>query len=1037
MSYTDQEIQDKASLLVENGADESTVRQFIDTAKSEQLHSAQPELGTIEKVKAGVSAVAKEAYELAPGPSDIAEVVSGKDFLIDVMSKGVLGAPASLAVGLVKQKPKRFDYAAEIGIPTMAQLLTSPLAGTGIMSLVGASTSAVGNILAQGRRVAMGEQENRGFYIMPGTNLPMYGIDAGQLVAATGIGGLPFGAAGKPMFKSAGPILRTLAETATQTGKMSAAGLGAETARIAIDEGRLPTQEEAILAAALPAGLTIVQMPVGLAGKRMQRYAKEVAERAKKLEEAGITPTVGMATQGGLAITERKMAEKTQRGGRQATKVEGMYTKLDENIPGVGGFKQSKSEIFEKFQPYIGAVEEARDSLMQLNEQARAGYDAVDKASAKLAEARVANDLLGISTYQTEMAKASNDAFIASMDSVVDNWRRISVESIAGNMETINPANARSLTVDHVIKPMKAAYDRHWSDLYGQFDNESKVFDGSRIARKADEMILDLTSAKAEPKLKGALDAVKASITDGPTNLKDLRTTRENLIGRLRTRGFESTQEERLIKEMAATITKELDSQATDAFGQELGQEFRRVNQGYAKYKDKIHQPGVDILWDKQPDDGVIEKVINEFLKSGTEGDSYKGIANLQKYLGEFAPELSAVVEDEFHRVLRGHILYRNAVPIGGKMSVSSAELQKDLESLFTAEGSDKAIKLLGLGTTETLQDVQKAHQKWGKASDLTTDQWEALFASRNMAKAAGKANNFAQDIDVIFGESQAKNLASKSNALASQGKVKDAMSALDEANQALKRIGYNEDAAQQKLDTFMKDPAMVAFDKPALNARTYDQLNNTVLNPAVFTDVEFKDWVAGLERGNPSLLNDYRERVLADFFSDDRMKSPAYMGKIEIPDVEKMVAKSSEAKGREIEHFKRVKNLLTPEQGEAIDNLSGVFSEFAGYQRATTAGQTPVSFNVPLVGEERRWYDAIGNMIRSGEYRAAARLLVGKTGKVAERAQVVSDVAGVAATAATTAGQTAVAQTARVATEKASGRDALREATQLGLPQE
>ena len=113
------------------------------------------------------------------------------------------------------------------------------------------------------------------------------------------------------------------------------------------------------------------------------------------------------------------------------------------------------------------------------------------------------------------------------------------------------------------------------------------------------------------------------------------------------------------------------------------------------------------------------------------------------------------------------------------------------------------------------------------------------------------------------------------------------------------------------------------------------------------------------------------------------------------------------------------------------------MFTEFAGYQRATSAGLPPVSFNVPLVGEDRRYLDAIGNMVRSGEYRAAARLLVGKTGKVAERAQAISDVAGVAATAATTAGQTAVAQTSRVATEKASGRDALREATQLDLPQE
>lgn len=151
-----------------------------------------------------------------------------------------LGAEGGLLAGQVPGRPVpglgvTADAIAEVGLPTAAQIAAAPL-GPKAMAGAGGIAAGVGNSVAQIRRMLTGEQT---------------GFNIGEAVAMTGMGAMPVGGPGA-IANSFGAKRAAAAGlgTAIQTG----AGAGvAEQMRSIIDEGRLPSDKQLAIAAALPA----------------------------------------------------------------------------------------------------------------------------------------------------------------------------------------------------------------------------------------------------------------------------------------------------------------------------------------------------------------------------------------------------------------------------------------------------------------------------------------------------------------------------------------------------------------------------------------------------------------------------------------------------------------------------------------------------------------------------------------------------------------------------------------------------------------
>ena len=115
----------------------------------------------------GAKKVAKDMRDLTPSPKESINAATSWENLV---MPGI-GA----AVHLIREKPRRFDYTVEVGLPLVAQIATTE-ATPAVQSLVGGLTGGLGNALAQGRRVMAGEQER---------------FEPGQLAQNTALSAIP------------------------------------------------------------------------------------------------------------------------------------------------------------------------------------------------------------------------------------------------------------------------------------------------------------------------------------------------------------------------------------------------------------------------------------------------------------------------------------------------------------------------------------------------------------------------------------------------------------------------------------------------------------------------------------------------------------------------------------------------------------------------------------------------------------------------------------------------------------------------------
>lgn len=868
--------------------------------------------------------------------------------------------PSEMSYG--KPSGQAIDLALEAGLPMAAQALTSPGAGVGVTSAVGAGASALGNILAQTRRMITGEQEE---------------FSGSQLTERTVLGAVPFVGPAKTASK-----LISAGRTAANIGIAGASGVVGKAIQTGMDEQRLPTLSEAKEAGAIPAAFVAGLGPIGLLGKRLTRSGESIRDTAKIFSDAGVKPTPGMLAPGSLASIEQNVARQKPEG-KIAKSVDEAYNQIKEGLINVSPNPKEPAAIFEQISPLQRQIPDARRDLDKLDEAATKANLAADAAAEKLTVARAANDEKAIKQSFEELQASSELAFQNNLRSALDNAKELAVESVVSGRSGLDPATARNLGVEHVWKPIRAAFEEQGNRLYEGVDNLAAVFDPSPILAKAEEAGKLISGTKElPPKLASAIETVRANFGEGKVSLQALRNVRNDLNRRIRSQSYETDAEERLIKGVAAEITNQIQDQATTALGSEQGKQLLAANKFWRDKSTLFEQPGIDILFKDDPNDDTVRRVVAGMYKSGVNSDEYSNLKNIVVKIGEFDPGLSAALKGQSNAIIRGAIL-QDASTISastGEKVIDGLELSKVMEKLESA--SPGTLKALGMGSGKNVAELKTLFEKYD-AVKMSEADWEKLFRSPAFQQAS--AGKLATEFKSTFAHAQAENLLLRSAQLNAAGRAKAADERYKEALRVLNEVDGDLLQAREIYENLVNDPVAMAFSKPKLGQGDFNSFASSLFDPKAgkIANADVSEIANALRSGDQShkdLLLRLQERYIADRIATYR-NAPVSSESLKRSDVRGIAEFfNPNNKTDAANEIARAEALLEPAQLESLKDFAKVAEQVVKYEKLGGALEYAVSRDLPAPTLIRRAVDGAVNMFKRGKYEVAAKMISNPT---------------------------------------------------------
>lgn len=864
-------------------------------------------------------------------------------------------APTGLAI----------DLALEAGIPAAAQALTAPGAALGVTSAVGAGASVLGNLLAQTRRVAMGEQE---------------GYSGGQVAQAGVSGAIPFVGPARTAERLSRPVLRGAMQVGKNAALQGATGFAGEATKTLIDEGRMPSLGEGMLSTAVPGALGGAGTVVGIAGNRIRNRAERVLENANVFGAADIPATPGMLDPEELAAIESRIA-KGKPGTAVAKNVDRTREGMTDTLNWMAPNPREGSEIFDEIKPLLGKVSQAEGEISKLNEKATIARERVTEKFRALQDHRIKAQGNVDSEVKKAAETAVDEAFTANLDSVLDNARQLAVAKTAAAETGIDPATARNLFVDHVAKPLQAAFEEKSAQMYSLVDAEARVFDAAPILAKADELALKASGTlpqKLKVSVQNVRDMLQSAEEGMQVSLQDLRNTRAELLKRVQMGQELGSYEERMIKDIASEITQQIEKQAVTALGEEGGEALKAANKFYSETRQLFDSPGVDVLFSPLPTDEYVRKVVGGMKQSGINSDEYVGLKKLADKIGEFNPELKEQVTKQMQDNLRQSIIHEAAIldPVTGKLKVDGAELVKRLEPMARVDGTMGA---LGFGSRENVVELKRLFDRYPDAPKLSADQWEVLTASPMFQSAKG-ARDLKPAIEPYLAAASADTALTRAAFLRNAGQLKESQRAYDQALNDLDGINGDKVAAQVRYDNLLNDPIAVSLNNPKLQASEYNTFARAFFDPKAnaVTNAELSGLVQQMRNGPPAVrqtLTKLQERYIAD-------KIAAYQTAgvsselLQKPDAETIAIFFNPTNpGDAAAEIARAKAILDPDQIRQLENFSKVAKAVDRYEKLGTplpAG----SKDIPFVGAVRRGFDALVDQYRERKYFKIAESL-------------------------------------------------------------
>ncbi len=469
-------------------------------------------------------------------------------------------------------------------------------------------------------------------------------------------------------------------------------------------------------------------------------------------------------------------------------------------------------------------------------------------------------------------------------------------------------------------------------------------------------------------------------------SLQALRNARAELLRKVRLGELGSNNEERLVKGIASEITKQIDSQAVSALGEEGGKGLLAANKFYSEAKNLFDQPGVDALFSSKPNDDSIRKVIGGMEKSGVNSDEYKNVQNVISHITEGNPDLGKATADHFNDIVKKSVIFdasRVSPASEGGLVVDKDALLASLRKLGKVPGT---LEQLGLGSGKSLSELETLFAKYPEATNMSSKDWDQIFSSPAFrASVAGKPwsqTELATNLKETLAASQADNQLVKAANLKAAGRNSEAQAAFDKATETLRSANGNVAAAQQKYESLLKDPVALAFNNPNLSDSDFNSFAKALFDPKAskVSNQEVSQMAAALRQSptqaNKDLLLRLQERYIADKVAAYH-STPVTSSMLKHPDADAVALFFNPVNpGDAANELARARALLEPSQLSQLAAFSKTAKAIGQYEKLSVIPEKSGSYNIPVVGQIRRGLDAVADFYRSGKYDLAAKLL-------------------------------------------------------------
>jgi hypothetical protein len=853
------------------------------------------------------------------------------------------------------------DVALEGGIPAVAQTLATPLTPAG-QAAVGSISSVIGNVLAQARRVATGEQK---------------GMEMGQMAEAGTIGAIPFGGPAANIERvTARQLLKNAGKEAMKVG--GAAVAGAEARSLIDDREMAPMQEvvgAGILGGLLGSGSSVFS---DIGTNRIIR-GREVAQKASELGGMRDSASIGMLMPSEMAATESKLAARNPTGNAAGAAAEGRRAFADEAVKLAPDIEEG-DVIYNEIKPKLGAIPKMEEQIAAIgekaakaNEQADLAFDAVRKASLE-GEREVAQ------VAQKEAEKAFNEAWQTNLEAVRNNAKQVIAEEAAGGLQGINPALAQDIKNEFVVRPAANAVRRQQEALYAPIKGLERepVFDTAPILARADSVAQE-TSGGLPGKVDAAIKTVRDILSQPKTSLQDLRNLRSDIYRAIDLNEFGSSNADRLMKQIAGEITAQIDSQATQALGQEAGEQLLKANKFYSETRPIFAEGRINKLLNVDPSGDSITPLINQVRASGVYAPQYRELMEAVEATRKFDPELADGLKNRLNNTIKRSITQK-ASDSSGK--VEAAEIFKYLDDIAKADRSGNSLAEIGFGDIKQVEDLKKLFADYPDASKLTSKQWDDLMTVPAFASEAAK-QPIKPDIQKILAITQAENQMVKAANLRAAGLVEDAERLYQKATATASDLGIEQAQMKRRMEELLADPGFVAWGNPKFSADGFNSLKSALFDPDAnkVSNADIRELVGRLASSRNFADRDTLAKLQSAYLADKIAvfgKSDAKSLLLEPKADEIAIFFNPANPGNKNNELERFHALFQNDPG-AIDRVKQ-FGKMAKameeYEKMAKSPVLPASYNVPVVGEIRRGLDFLGDLYRQGKYDRLAKLM-------------------------------------------------------------
>jgi hypothetical protein len=643
----------------------------------------------------------------------------------------------------------------------------------------------------------------------------------------------------------------------------------------------------------------------------------------------------------------------------------------------------------------IPELEVARNKAIAAKDQAEVDLGRATEARSKAEAANFAvkteESLKAHKLAITAEQKASERNFEATMQSLVEDARTMSLEALQQTGRGADAPVVRQSFVDRIVKPMKSAYDDYFTRGFDAVPNDVPGFDARPVIKEAKALRNELAQSKnVNAQEISKIDAVIADlegtgrpvatrefgqfgmfspvreVTTEPTyqglTLKQFRDIRDALykygqVGEVV--GPNKTQ----IKGLGHSISKQIEQQAERVYGTEIGSHLKGISADYRFYKDLTERDGFAALFSSDANSKAVKSLVDDVLEHGPGIESYANVVSFIENLAApkqgmtvakteagpvlmrgttiIAPEMAAAMKGHLNGLIHANLLKRSEA--NGKINNTV------LSGLFEKIGNHEGLpEMMGYsrGDIANFSAMLKDFPDVGRLTeqDMATYLTNPYF--RKLAESRG--TGLSSIIRMDMAERAVQERMNQATLMESAGKVAEARRLYDSAQAIAAKNGIDAAAADAKYKAALNTPGLRVFapgikgsPEGQINAESYRTILKTLFDPAAgatsnkYVENIFTYLRSSRDPADKQLLKDLQASYVNDYLS--LFQTEARGGMLgEVPSARKFAEYFSPLPGAPAAaEMQRAQIVLDPAQFDAMQKLFKAGEQLRKYELA------------------------------------------------------------------------------------------------------